>query len=75
MGDFIATEASARRRRAARRSASLMPPDGESAAACASAVTANVSGGKGRTKRDCSLETTSKSDRKRRRADPSEWLR
>lgn len=75
MGDFVATEASARRRRAARRSASLKPADGEYAAAGGSSVTANVSGVNGRTKRNCSLERTSKSDKKRRRGDPSERLR
>lgn len=75
MGDSVATEASARRRRAARRSASLMPEDGGYAAACGSSGTANISGGDGRTKRDCSLETTSKRDKKRRRGDPSERLR
>lgn len=75
MGDSVATEASARRRRAARRSASLKPADGGYAAACGSSVTANVSGVSGRTKRDCSLETTSRNDKKRRRGDPSERLR
>lgn len=75
MGDSVATEASARRRRAARRSANLMPADGECAAASGSSVTANISGVQGRAKRDCSLETTSKSDKKRRRGDPSDRLR
>lgn len=75
MGDSVASEASARRRRAARRSASLMPADGEYAAACGRSVTANVSGAAGRTKDDSLLETTSKSDKKRRRGDPSERLR
>ncbi|XP_056901487.1 diacylglycerol O-acyltransferase 1-like [Takifugu flavidus] len=74
MGDSVAIEASARRRRAARRSASLMPEDGECAAACGSPVAANISRVNGRTKRDRSLETTSKTERKRRTCDPSERL-
>uniref|UniRef100_A0A674N603 O-acyltransferase n=1 Tax=Takifugu rubripes TaxID=31033 RepID=A0A674N603_TAKRU len=51
-----------------------MPEDGECAAACGSPVAANISRVNGRTKRDRSLETTSKTERKRRTCDPSERL-
>ncbi|CAK6960619.1 diacylglycerol O-acyltransferase 1b [Scomber scombrus] len=81
MGESDAAGASTRRRRAtlaaAGRGVSLQPVTGSSAAACQSAVTADIKGDDGQRKRDHSLETVrskSKKEKKKPRGDISERL-